>query len=71
MGNEWVTTPIQMSRMYYGSRRRRKDMKHLDDVKMGYWEHWLDAMKMSLALFIHAWIPSLYTTYVSDKLKNR
>jgi len=46
-------------------------MKHLKEVKMGYWEHWYDAIKMSLAMFIHAWIPSLYTTYVSDKLKNR
>ena len=38
---------------------------------MNYWVHWLEAMKMSLALFIHAWLPNLYETYVSDKLKER
>ena len=46
-------------------------MKHWEKNNMSYWEHWLDAMKMSLSLFIHAWFPFLFTTYVSDKLKNR
>lgn len=46
-------------------------MNHWEENNMSYWEHWLEAIKMSLALFVHAWIPSLYTTYVSDKLKNR
>ena len=38
---------------------------------MTYWEHWFDAMKMCLALFVHAWWPPAFTTYVSDKLENR
>lgn len=46
-------------------------MTHWEENNMSYWTHWLEAMQMSLALFVHAWIPSLYTTYVSDKLKNR
>jgi len=46
-------------------------MTHWEENNMSYWGHWLEAMQMSLALFVHAWIPSLYTTYVSDKLKNR
>jgi hypothetical protein len=45
--------------------------KHLNEIKMSYWKHWLDAMKMSIALFIHAWFPHLFTTYVLDKLKSK
>ena len=46
-------------------------MRHLKESNMSYWQHWVGAIKMSLALFIHAWFPFWYTTYASDKLKDR
>lgn len=42
--------------------------KHLDKSKMGYREHWWRAMSMSIALFIHAWIPNILEHYASDKM---
>lgn len=45
--------------------------KHLKDNCMGYKTHWYRAMSMSIALFIHAWIPDLYQTYASDKINNK
>tara|TARA_Y100000389_G_scaffold111050_1_gene108118 strand:+ start:1999 stop:2472 length:474 start_codon:yes stop_codon:yes gene_type:complete len=45
--------------------------KHLKDTGLTYFSHWREAMTYSLVLFIHAWIPNLYPTYVSDKLKKR
>ena len=57
---------------YCSRKARMKGLtKHLHDNNMTYWEHWFDAMKMCLALFIHAWWPPAFTTYVSDKLENR
>ena len=46
-------------------------MKHLDDVKMSYFEHLRFAWSMAFALLIHGVFPSLFTTYASDKLKDR
>jgi hypothetical protein len=46
-------------------------MKHLEDNNMSYWGHWKEAMTYSLVLFVHAWIPNLFPTYVSDRLKLR
>jgi hypothetical protein len=43
-------------------------MKHLDDVKMSYFEHLKFAWSMAFALLIHGVFPSLFTTYASDKL---
>ena len=43
-------------------------MEHLRDSGMSYWEHWAFAMRLSLALFIHAFIPSVLQTYVSDRI---
>ena len=43
-------------------------MKHLEDNNISYWAHWRFAMKVCLALYIHAWIPSIFITYASDKL---
>ena len=43
-------------------------VNHLKENGMGYWKHWYRAMKLSLALFIHAWIPPLFPTYASDKM---
>lgn len=44
-------------------------MKHLDENNMSYAQHWWRAMSMSIALFIHAFIPSLLPTYASEKMK--
>ena len=44
-------------------------IKHLAENNMTYRAHWWRAMSMSVALFIHAWIPSLFQTYASDKMK--
>ena len=43
-------------------------IRHLKENNMTYKDHWWRAMSMSIALFIHAWIPSLFTTYASDKM---
>tara|TARA_Y100001937_G_C6961590_1_gene259135 strand:- start:433 stop:573 length:141 start_codon:yes stop_codon:yes gene_type:complete len=44
-------------------------VKHLEDTKMGYWKHWYRAMKISLALFIHAWLPDVLSDYASKELE--
>ena len=46
-------------------------MKHLKDTGLSYFSHWFEAMTYSLVLFIHAWLPDYYSTYVSDKIKER
>jgi hypothetical protein len=43
-------------------------MKHLKEQNVGYFTHWFRAMKCSFALFIHAFIPSLFPHYASSKL---
>jgi len=43
--------------------------RHLKENNMTYKEHWWRAMSMSVALFFHAWIPPLFPTYASDKMK--
>ena len=45
-------------------------VKHLKDNDMSYFQHWYRAMTMSIALFIHAWLPSVLETYASDKMKS-
>ena len=45
--------------------------KHLKDTGFTYFGHWVEAMTYSLVLFIHAWWPDCYSTYVSDKIKER
>ena len=42
-------------------------MKHLKNNNLSYLIHWKRAMLMSVALFIHAWIPSLLSDDASDK----
>ena len=44
-------------------------MKHLKDNGMSYFQHWWRAMSMSIALFIHAFIPNLLESYASEKMK--
>ena len=41
-------------------------MRH---TELSYHKHWFRAMKMSIALFIHAWIPFILEHYVSDEMK--
>ncbi len=43
-------------------------IKHLNENNTTYKSHWWRAISMSVALFIHAWVPSLFTTYASDKM---
>ena len=45
-------------------------MNHLKEIEMGYWKHWYRAMKISIALFIHAFYPDLFTNYASKRLKD-
>jgi len=45
-------------------------MKHLKENNTTYSTHWWRAMSMSVTLFIHAWMPSLFPTYASDKMKS-
>lgn len=45
-------------------------MSHLKEKNIGYWKHWWRAMKISLALFIHAWLPNVLTDYASKELNN-
>tara|TARA_B100000902_G_C27106969_1_gene811652 strand:+ start:717 stop:863 length:147 start_codon:yes stop_codon:yes gene_type:complete len=44
--------------------------KHLKENNMGYWEHWWRAMKLSMALYIHAWLPDVLSDYASKELKD-
>jgi len=46
-------------------------IKHLKENNTTYKAHWWRAMSMSIALFIHAWIPSMFPTYASDKMNHR
>lgn len=43
-------------------------IKHIRDNNTTYYNHFIRAMSMSLALFVHAWFPSILTTYASDKM---
>ncbi len=45
-------------------------IKHIKENNTTYKAHWWRAMSMSMALFIHAWIPSLFPTYASDKMNH-
>lgn len=44
--------------------------KHTKEQGMSYWKHWWRAMKLSGALFIHAWIPDVLKDYASKELHN-
>ena len=48
--------------------RKIGKINHLRENNTTYQAHWWRAMSMSLALFVHAWIPSLFPTYASDKM---
>ena len=42
--------------------------KHLKQQEVGYFEHWWRAMKISGALFIHAWLPDVLSDYATKEL---
>jgi len=46
-------------------------MKHLKESNMSYTQHFVRAMSMSIALFVHAFVPNLFATYASDKMNER
>ena len=58
--------------MVQGQRRNNRPsiMKHLDENGLSYWEHWWRAMKLSGALFIHAFLPDVLSDYASKELHN-
>ena len=45
--------------------------KHLKDTNTNYFKHWLRAIKLSGALFIHAFIPAILTDYASKELNSK
>jgi|TARA_B100002019_G_scaffold215404_1_gene188010 hypothetical protein len=42
--------------------------KHLTEQNVGYFEHWWRAMKISGALFIHAFLPDVLSDYATREL---
>ena len=42
--------------------------KHLKEQNVGYFTHFWLAIKISLALIIHAFIPDLFSNYASKKI---
>ena len=44
---------------------------HLSDSNMNYITHWYRAMKLSIALFIHAFIPPIMSDYASKELEKK
>ena len=45
-------------------------VNHLRENNLGYWEHWWRAMKISGALFIHAFLPDVLADYTSKELRD-
>ena len=43
-------------------------INHLKENKVGYFKHWWRAMKISGALFIHAWLPDVLSDYATKEL---
>ncbi len=48
--------------------KNKKRIPHLIEQDVGYWQHWYRAMKISVALFIHAWLPNILRDYASKEL---
>jgi len=42
--------------------------KHLKEQKVGYFEHWWRAIKISGALLIHAFLPDVLSDYASKEI---
>ena len=45
--------------------------KHLKETNTNYFKHWLRAMKLSIALFIHAFLPDILTDYATKELNSK
>ena len=43
-------------------------IKHLKEQNVGYWKRWWRAIKISGALFIHAFLPDVLSDYASKEL---
>ena len=44
--------------------------RHLKEQNIGYFEHWWLAMKISGALFVHAFLPDILSDYASKEINN-
>lgn len=44
---------------------------HLRDTNISYIRHWYRAMKLSIALLIHAFIPPILSDYASKELEKK
>ena len=44
--------------------------RHPKEQGMSYWKHWWRAMRLSGALFIHAWLPDVLKDYATKELQN-
>jgi hypothetical protein len=42
--------------------------KHLKEQEVGYFEHWWRAIKISGALFVHAFLPDVLSDYASKEI---
>jgi len=45
-------------------------MKHLEENNVSYFEHLWFSWSIGLALLVHGLVPTLFTTYASDKIKS-
>jgi hypothetical protein len=43
-------------------------IKHLKEQNVGYFTHWWKAIKISYALFIHAFLPDVLSDYASKEI---
>ena len=48
--------------------KENTNMKHLEEIQMGYFEHLCHAWSMAFALLIHGIFPPLFTHYVKNKM---
>jgi hypothetical protein len=48
--------------------KENTNMKHLEEIQMGYFEHLYHAWSMAFALLVHGIFPSLFTHYVRNKM---
>ena len=46
-------------------------IKHLEENNISYWKHWWRAMKISGALFIHAFLPVGKSWAINKPMSNK
>ena len=59
-----------IGRIEISSQRRNMLTRHLKEQNIGYFEHWWRAMKISGALFVHAFLPDILSDYASKEINN-